>query len=66
MLISQYKITIKEEPQFMGETFEETKSRILSVREGLTLMYVFFFHSGHNNEPFLLRPARVPLTLTRR
>jgi len=37
MLISQYKIAIKEEPQFAGETFEERKSRILSVRPGLTL-----------------------------
>ena len=43
MLVSQYKIAIKEEPQFAGETFEERKSRILSVRAGLTLTYVFFF-----------------------
>ena len=40
MLVSQYKITIKEEPQFAGETFEEKKSRILSARQGLTLTYV--------------------------
>jgi hypothetical protein len=31
MLVSQYKIAIKEEPQFAGETFEERKSRVLSV-----------------------------------
>jgi len=37
MLVSRYKITIKEEPQFAGETFEERKLRILSVRAGLTL-----------------------------
>jgi len=37
MLVSQYKITIKDEPQFAGETFEERKSRILSARGGLTL-----------------------------
>ena len=37
MLVSQYKITIEEEPQFAGETFEERKSRILSVQHGLTL-----------------------------
>jgi hypothetical protein len=40
MLVSQYKITIKEEPQFTGETFEERKSRILSARLALTLAYV--------------------------
>ena len=44
MLVSQYKITIQEEPQFAGETFEERKSRILSARQGLTLMYVIYFH----------------------
>ena len=37
MLVSQYKIAIKEEPQFAGETFEEKKSRILSVHQILTL-----------------------------
>jgi hypothetical protein len=40
MFVSQFKITIKEEPQFAGETFEERKSRILSARQGLTLSYV--------------------------
>ena len=40
MLVSHYKFTIKEEPQFVSETFEERKSRILSVRQVLTLTYV--------------------------
>ena len=41
MLVSRTKkITIKEEPQFASETFEERKSRILSARLGLTLAYV--------------------------
>jgi len=37
MLASQYKITVKEEPKFAGETFEQTKSRILSATQKLTL-----------------------------
>ncbi|KAF9555383.1 cytochrome P450 [Agrocybe pediades] len=37
MIISQYKITVKEEPQFSGETFEDRKARILSAKAGLTL-----------------------------
>jgi len=37
MLISQYKVTITEEPQFANETFEEKRSRIISARVGLTL-----------------------------
>ena len=40
MLVSQYKITIKEEPQFVGETFEERKTRILSSRRSVTITYV--------------------------
>ncbi|KAK0466890.1 uncharacterized protein EV420DRAFT_653282 [Desarmillaria tabescens] len=34
MLISKYKITIREKP---GETFEETKYRVLKTRIGITL-----------------------------
>ena len=49
MLASQYKITIKEEPQFVGETFEERKPRIQSTHQ----------------ESFLLMPAHIPLTFTR-
>jgi len=37
MLVSQYKITIKEEPQFIGETFEQRKGRVLKCWNGLTL-----------------------------
>ena len=37
MLVSRYKIEVKEEPEFIGETFEERKERILRLRGGLTL-----------------------------
>ena len=37
MLVSRYKITVKEEPQFTGETFEERKTRVLKCWNGLTL-----------------------------
>ena len=43
MLVSHYKIAIKEEPQFASETFEERESRILSARPILSLAYVFFY-----------------------
>ena len=69
MLVSQYKITIKEEPQFTGETFEERKTRILSANQTLTLSYVLKFppfFSFIRIDKILLRPSRVPLTLTRR
>jgi len=35
ILVSQFKITIKEEPKFAAETFEQKKTRILSARLGL-------------------------------
>lgn len=37
MLMARYKVEIKEEPEFAGETFEERKTRILNVKQGLTL-----------------------------
>ena len=42
MLVSRYKITVKEEPQFTGETFEERKTRVLKCWNGLTLTWVSF------------------------
>jgi len=36
ILVSQYKMTVKEEPQFAAETFEERKTRVLAARIGLT------------------------------
>ncbi|EAU86414.2 614/534 cytochrome P450 [Coprinopsis cinerea okayama7 len=37
MLLSRYKITIKEEEEFRGETWEEKKARILACTMGGTL-----------------------------
>ncbi|KAJ3923192.1 cytochrome P450 [Lentinula edodes] len=36
MLISRYKIEIKEEPQFSNETFKERTARVLASKVGLT------------------------------
>ena len=36
MLVSRYKIEIKEEPEFAGETFEERYARITAFDQGLT------------------------------
>ncbi|KAJ3984113.1 cytochrome P450 [Lentinula detonsa] len=37
MIISRYKIEIKEEPQFASETFEQRKARVLAAKPGLTI-----------------------------
>jgi len=36
MLVSKYKISIKEEPEFSGETFEERYARITAFDQALT------------------------------
>ncbi|PPR07141.1 hypothetical protein CVT24_010512 [Panaeolus cyanescens] len=40
MLVAKYKISVKEEPQFANETFEERKSRIMANENFMTLTYV--------------------------
>ena len=37
MILQKYKITVKEEPAFAGETFDQRKERILRAKGGLTL-----------------------------
>lgn len=37
MLVSRYKVEVKEEAQFAGETFAERKERILRAKRGVTL-----------------------------
>ena len=36
MLVSRYKIEVKEEPDFAGETFEERYARITAFEQGVT------------------------------
>ena len=40
MMVSKYKIEIKEEPEFAGETFEERYARVTASRESLTTTQV--------------------------
>ena len=36
MLVSRYKIEVKEEPEFAGETFEERYARVTAFDQGIT------------------------------
>jgi hypothetical protein len=36
MLVPRYKIEVKEEAEFAGETFEERYARITAFNQGLT------------------------------
>jgi hypothetical protein len=37
MIISKYKVTVKQEPQFAGETFAQTKARVLATKTGVSV-----------------------------
>lgn len=36
MILQRHKVTVKEEPEFAGETFEEKKERVMKSKSGLT------------------------------
>jgi len=43
LTVSKYKISVKEEPQFAYETFEQRKTRVLNCTDTITTTYVSFF-----------------------
>ena len=36
VLLARYRVEVKEEPQFAGETFEQRRERLLKVKAGIT------------------------------
>ena len=70
ILVSQFKMPIKEELHFTAETFEERKRRILSARVGLTMTWVFpwmeLILMNNVVVSSFHRPVRVPLVFTHR
>jgi hypothetical protein len=65
MLVSRYKIEIKEEPEFAGESFEERYARITASKQRLTTTYVMSV-SSWRFYGLLSGPLRVPLVFKRR
>lgn len=43
MMVSKFKIEIKDEPQFRGESFEAKRERVLKTKLGLTVTWAFYF-----------------------
>jgi hypothetical protein len=70
MLVSRYKITVKDEPEFAHETFDERRERLLRNNSVLTTTYVqaclTSFHLVLTRVNRTCRPIRVPLVFTRR
>lgn len=44
LMVSHYKLSIKEEPQFAGETFEQRKERVLKWKSGITIRLSYSYH----------------------
>ena len=65
MMISKYRVEIKEEPEFIGETFEERFARITDSKVFLTTTYVMILLLFAKAE-FSFSPVRVPLVFKRR
>ena len=63
LLALRYKIKVKEEPQFAGETFEEMSARLVDSKYGMTLTSVFSYFTVPNYHLLSVssRPVRVPL-----
>ena len=49
MLVSRYRVELKDEPEFAHETFEQKKARLTECKQGLTMTCVF--------EPVSWRPC---------
>jgi hypothetical protein len=55
LMVSKYKIEIKEESEFVGETFEERYARVTAFKQGLTTRYVIsIFPLSYNEHPSVL------------
>ena len=46
MLMSQYRVEVKEDPKYAGETFEQRKHRLLDCRFTLSTTYVLIIVSS--------------------
>jgi hypothetical protein len=54
MLVSKYKVEIKEEPGFADETFEERYARITAFDQTVTTVYVISRLSSHLTNALLV------------
>ena len=66
MMISRYRVEVKEEPEFIGETFEERFARITAFESRLTTTYAMTSPSYFPNLSSVFSPLRVPLIFKKR
>ena len=65
MMLLKYRVEVKEEPEFVDETFEQRFARITASESYLTNTYAYP-HSLVPQPEFSLSPNRVPLVFKRR
>ena len=66
MMILKYRVEVKEEPEFIGETFEQRFARIMTSEQLLTNTYALSSLSCFPRPEFSFSPTRVPLVFKRR
>jgi hypothetical protein len=66
MVMLKYRVEVKEEPEFIGETFEQRFARITASEQYLTNTYVMSSLSCLPQPEFSVSPNRVPLVFKRR
>ena len=66
MMMSKYRVEVKEEPEFIGETFEQRFARITASELYITTTYAMTSPSCLLRPESSFRPTRVPLVFKRR
>ena len=66
MVLLKYRVEVKEEPEFIDETFEQRFARITASDSYLTNTYAMSSLNGLPQPEFSLSPKRVPLVFKRR
>ena len=66
MMMLKYRVEVKEEPEYIGETFEQRFARITASEQYLTNTYATSSLSYWLQPEFSLSPNRVPLVFKRR
>ena len=66
MMMSKYRVEVKEEPEFIGETFEQRFARITASDLTIFNTYAVTLSSRLPRPDFSFSPTRVPLVFKKR
>jgi hypothetical protein len=66
MMMLRYRVEVKEEPEFVSETFEQRFARVTASEQYLTNTYAMSLLSCLPQPELSLSPSRVPLVFKKR